>query len=205
MQEAIGAAVEILGPDAAQRLWVPLLAAQAEQPVKLQWLPLLACWLALPSQVSADPAAAAPEAALASSTSAQQQRKGQAAPAPNRQQTRGLTGNRDGSRSPRSPAMEQPSNKQSTDGLPGASPGKNAKGSPGSKDSDKSSSSVVAQDFNLDQHAEQAFQLQEAAMRAGYAAAALPLWEQFLWRFFSFQVRALLHCSPRMRHAYHHH
>jgi hypothetical protein len=42
--------------------------------------------------------------------------------------------------------------------------------------------------MTLDQHAEQAFQLQEAAMRAGYAAAALPLWEDFLWRFFSHQV-----------------
>ncbi len=79
------------------------------------------------------------------------------------------------------------------------------KGVPGSKDSDKSSSTMIVQDFNLDQHAEQAFQLQEAAMRAGYAAAALPLWEQFLWRFSSFQVQALLRCSYCMRNACHHH
>lgn len=79
------------------------------------------------------------------------------------------------------------------------------KGVPGSKDSDKSSSTMIVQDFNLDQHAEQAFQLQEAAMRAGYAAAALPLWEQFLWRFSSFQVQALLRCSSCMRNACHHH
>ena len=203
MQEAIGAAVEILGPDAAQRLWVPLLAAQAEQPVKLQWLPLLACWLASPPQASTRPGAAAPESVHASSTSAQQQLKGQAAPAGDQQQTRGSNGNRDRGGSPPSPAMGQPSSKLSPDGLPGASPAMSAKGSPGSRDGDKSSSMIV-QDFNLDQHAEQAFQLQEAAMRAGYAAAALPLWEQFLWRFFSFQVRALLHCSPCMCSAYHH-
>ena len=205
MQEAIGAAVEILGPDAAQRLWVPLLAAQAEQPVKLQWLPLLACWLASPPQASTRPGVAAPEAAHAFSTSAQQQLKGQAAPAVNQQQTRGYIEYIDRSGSPRSPAMGQPSSKHSRDGLPAASPTMSAKGSPGSEDSDNSSSTMAVQDFNLDQHAEQAFQLQEAAMRAGYAAAALPLWEQFLWRFFSFQVRALLPCFPCMRHAYQHH
>ena len=206
MQEAIGAAVNILGPDVAQRLWVPLLAAQAEQPVKLQWLPLLACWLASPPQASAKTDAAAAEAALASSAKAQQQLKRQLAPDVDRLQTRGqCSGNGDGGSNPRSPAKGQPSNKQSPGGFPGASPAKNARGAPSWKDSDRSSSAVDVQDFNLDQHAEQAFQLQEAAMRAGYAAAALPLWEHFLWRFFSFQVRALLHSPLRMRHAYHLH
>ena len=204
MQEAVESAIEILGPDVAQRLWVPLLAAQAEQPVKLQWLPLLACWLASPPQATARTGAATIAAVLASSARTQQQQlqlKGQAAPAVDRQQTRGATGNRNGGGSPGSPAMGQPCKKQRPDGFPGASPAKNARASPSWQASDKSSSAAFVRDFNLDRHAEQAFQLQEAAMSAGYAAAALPLWEQFLWRFFSFQVRALLHSPLCMRHA----
>ena len=204
VQEAIEAAVEILGPDVPQGLWVALLAAQAEQPVKLQGLPLLACWLTSPSQASARTGAAAAGAAPASSARAQQQLKGQAAPALGRQQGReACSESRDSGSSPRSPAMV-PANgdKQSPDGSPGASSDKCARGSPSWNDSGKSSTAMPGQDFSLDRHAEQAFQLQEAAMRAGYAAAALPLWEQFLWRFFSFQVRASLYFPLCMRHAY---
>ena len=46
----------------------------------------------------------------------------------------------------------------------------------------------------LDRSADEALQLQEAAMRVGYGAAALPLWEEFLLRYFRYQART--HVDP---------
>lgn len=121
VQKAIDDVIGTIGTEQAQRLWHPLLAAQAEQPVKLQWLPLLACWLTSPSPPSyAD--------------------------------------------------LEPPrAARLHTGDVP---------------------------EMTLDQHAEDAFQLQEAAMRVGYAPAALPLWEHFLCRFFSYQVRCAIKQWP---------
>ncbi len=45
--------------------------------------------------------------------------------------------------------------------------------------------------LSLDRNAEEALQLQEAAMRVGYGAAALPMWEEFLSRYFHYQARLL--------------
>ena len=153
-QDAIDTVIDSVGRDKAQRLWSPLLAAQAEQPVKLQWLPLLACWLTSPSPPSYADLEAAPAGAHSSV--------------------------------PPSPGQ---SPQHAQNGAQAAAEGSAVKGRPESRQHPKQ----AAPEISLDQHAEQAFQLQEAAMRVGYAAAALPLWEHFLWRFFSHQV--LLHCT----------
>jgi hypothetical protein len=42
----------------------------------------------------------------------------------------------------------------------------------------------------LDRSADEALQLQEAAVRVGYGAAALPLWEEFLLRYFRYQANS---------------
>ncbi len=149
MQDAIDTVIDTVGRDKAQRLWGPLLAAQAEQPVKLQWLPLLACWLTSPSPPSyadLEPAAAEAHSSILSSPG------------------------------------QKPQHAQN--GAQAAAEGGAAKGRSESRQHPRQ----AAPEISLDQHAEQAFQLQEAAMRVGYAAAALPLWEHFLWRFFAHQV-----------------
>ena len=40
----------------------------------------------------------------------------------------------------------------------------------------------------LDRNAEEALQLQEAATRVGYGGAALPLWAEFLQRYYCYEV-----------------
>ena len=116
VQKAIDDVIDTVGTEKAPRLWRPLLVAQDEQPVKLQWLPLLACWLTSPSPPSyAD--------------------------------------------------LEPPRAARLNMG--------------------------DVPEVTLDEHAEDALQLQEAAMSVGYAPAALPLWEHFLWRFFAYQVRCI--------------
>ena len=155
MQDAIDGLIDIVGRDKAQRLWGPLLAGQAEQPVKLQWLPVLACWLTSPSPPSyadLEPAAAGAHSSVPSN------------PGQNPQ---------------------HPQNVAQAAAGEGAVKGRSENRQPPKQ---------ATPEISLDQHAEQAFQLQEAAMRVGYAAAALPLWEHFLWRFFSHQV--LLSQSP---------
>jgi hypothetical protein len=169
VQEAIDAAIAVIGRGPAQRLWAPLLAEQAEQPVKLQWLPLLACWLTCPPSYTA--AVQESAAQHASTTPPAAMQHDSALPSP-------------GKGSPRP---------KKQDGKPGSSP-HSAQSSPRRKREGKQDAGQQPQapEMTLDQHAEQAFQLQEAAMRAGYAAAALPLWENFLWRFFSHQVLSCL-------------
>lgn len=194
MQESTGAAVKILGTDRSQRLWATFLAEQAEHSVKLQWLPLLACWLASPS--SATPAA---QETAHDGTSAMipiselQQAKGQpASTADPKQGYAPLTEVSAGSQPP-SPGKSLP--KAGNQGLNedrGAPMAHKSRGSPKQRAEDsRQAPAAQLTDISLNQHAEQAFQLQEAAMRAGYAAAALPLWEQFLWRFTTYQVRQL--------------
>lgn len=48
----------------------------------------------------------------------------------------------------------------------------------------------LAGGMSLDRNAEEALQLQAAAMHVGYGAAALPMWEEFLSRYFRYQARS---------------
>ena len=185
VQDAIDAVITAVGRERAQRLWGPLLAEQAEQPVKLQWLPLLACWLTSPSPPSY--ADLEPETAASRSSDP---------PSP------GTT--------PASAAgAEALLEVHSTSTL--ASPGRGSSHGPNGihvatkggafkdRHEGRQHPTQPLPEMSLDQHAEQAFQLQEAAMRMGYAAAALPLWEHFLWRFFSHQVLSNSQCHLFLR------
>lgn len=51
---------------------------------------------------------------------------------------------------------------------------------------------------SLDRSADEAVQLQEAAMRVGYGAAALPLWEEFLLRYFIYQACTFCFCQAML-------
>ena len=176
MQEAIDAAIVVIGRGPARRLWAPLIAEQAEQPVRLQWLPLLACWLTCPPSYTAALQESAAQHASTAPPAAMQHDS-----------------------APPSPGKGSPKPKKQ-DGEPGSSP-HSAQSSPRRKGEGKQGPGQQPQapEMTLDQHAEQAFQLQEAAMRAGYAAAALPLWENFLWRFFSHQVPFMSLCAENSR------
>jgi len=175
-QDAIDAAISVVGRDRAQRLWAPLLTEQAEQPVKLQWLPLLACWLTSlsPPSYSELESARSPGSHPPSSGKAQSSRAGSEA----------VSGRRDASPPP-SPGKGSPQGVLAGLG-PKSSPRSGA--SPRGNHENRQRPAQPAPEMSLDQHVEQAFQLQEAALRVGYAAAALPLWEHFLLRFFSHQV-----------------
>ena len=147
--------------------------------MKLQWLPLLACWLTSPS-----PPSYADLELTAAGQHSSDPPSPRAAPASGAVTKAG----------PESYSVSTP-----------ASPGKGftgalneaqaaaEEGAAKGRSEDRQQAARAVPEMSLDQHAEQAFQLQEAAMRVGYAAAALPLWEHFLWRFFSHQV--LLTCQ----------
>ena len=194
VQDAIDAVVTVVGRERAQRLWGPFLAEQAEQPVKLQWLPLLACWLTSPSPPS--------YADLEADAAAQTAESGAAASRVSDLPSPGTT--------PAS-AAGAAAHPETYSASTLARPGRGSSHAPNGtqvaakggalKDSQKGRQRPAqpVPEMSLDQHAEQAFQLQEAAMRVGYAAAALPLWEHFLWRFFSHQVLSNSQCVCLLR------
>lgn len=188
------------------RLWVRLLDAQAAEPTALQWLPLLACWLSdsAPAPPSSAPSPRQPlpitRHADGSNGSPQQQPNHAQAGSPARPATQGspaqLPGRRAGS--PGEPAGS-PARPASSPGRPAGSLGR-AVGSPGS-DSGRAGGHAAtaareAPAAPLARSVEEALQLQEAATRIGYGAAALPLWEAFLARYLAHQARHYPWC-PR--------
>ena len=176
----------VIGARGAVRLWVRLLDAQAAEPTALQWLPLLACWL---SDSAVQASAPGPHQPLPSP----QQRPDGGSPPP--QQDMQLH-----SASPaQCAAPGSPTQPARTPGRQTGSPARPAGSSGGGSEraDPHAAAAGEASAMPLARSVEEALQLQEAAMRIGYGAAALPLWEAFLARYLAHQARPSWICVPR--------
>ena len=181
LQECVRAVMGAVGARGAMRLWVRLLEYQTAEPTALQWLPLLACWLSDSAPVQ--PPGPSPRQPKP------QHPDGGSSP-PQQQAHPGSPARPPASSSPPQPARS-PGRSAGSQGEPASSPGRPA-GSPGSNSGRPGTYAAGAGEASalpLARSVEEALQLQEAAMRIGYGAAALPLWEAFLARYLAYQAR----------------
>ena len=200
LQECMEAIKGAIGMEGAQRLWVPLLKQHSANPVNLQWLPLLACWLSSTAgaEVARQQRSSAQTRPKSRSSSPkkpnssprrhgqEKEEEGHKAASPAAADRNHLTGGEEDGAScfpyslshtsmpPHLPLLE--THKRGTQSLCCKVRG---------------CCVFCAGGVLLDRNAEEALQLQEAAMRVGYGAAALPMWEEFLSRYFHY-----LACAP---------
>lgn len=171
-QGCMSAITRVVGSRGVLRLWVRLLECQAAEPTGLQWLPVLACWLSDSAAQSAAPS----QGALPSPAASQAPLSPFAEPA-----------------SPPRPALGSNGQTQGSGGQAKSHGGlvHKSQGRGGSRPQGGHAAAGEAAASPLARSVEEALQLQEAAMRIGYGAAALPLWEAFVRRYLAYQARAL--------------
>lgn len=168
-------------------LWVRLMEQHAADPVALQWLPALACWLS--DSASRSSASERSEGASHSHESASQalDPAHQAAEA-GEEAVREHVANMEAQPPLREAGHLSHRHAHEAKRLPEAARrGQAGAGSPVSRPSPRRDNGGGQSALN--RSVEEALSLQEAATRIGYGAGALPLWQAFLQRFFRHRVR----------------
>ena len=175
----------MVGSRGATLLWVRLMEQHAADPAALQWLPVLACWLS--DSAALPPASEQHSQAAMHGHDSTRQPLG-AAQQPAEAEEGAIREHVAGKEAPRkdighmfrrgSPEAKRPPE--------AAQKGQDGATSPVSRPSPRRDNGGA-----LNRSVEEALSLQEAATRIGYGAAALPLWQAFLQRFFRYKVLLL--------------
>lgn len=197
-QECTDAIRAAIGAAGAQQLWVPLFKQHSKDPVKLQWLPLLACWLSTagsaPHAPQKEPAEARHVSPAAMQSRKTSPKKLSASPTQH-DACQGAEGRKgtssvlaEGSQHYRADAEGAYTRPCCFANYFVALEANALK--PKSLGKLRLFDNVysLAGGMSLDRNAEEALQLQVAAMHVGYGAAALPMWEEFLSRYFRYQA-----------------